>query len=190
MNKKWVTNILFTALGVLLGATLVLVFNPSSVEKIEEAESKNVVIVEKDTVKKKPVNKKKVVVEPKERKDSTIYIIDSLVLEDTLLSDEVLTESILATKNLKVGPPEEVDSTAILLDVFSPVYSTNMQVEFWHSPLQLTGYELSKSKLKLFGFDPDQQIAIFERKDKGLAVYLDNELHVFYKSDKFTALEE
>jgi hypothetical protein len=71
-----------------------------------------------------------------------------------------------------------------------PSFSELIQIEYWNSPLQLTGYELSKNKLKLFGFDPSQQLVLSERNDKGLDVYFDDELHIFYKTNKFTALEQ
>ncbi len=39
-------------------------------------------------------------------------------------------------------------------------FSENMVVEFWDSPLELTGYELSKNKLKLYGFNPNDIIRL------------------------------
>jgi hypothetical protein len=38
-------------------------------------------------------------------------------------------------------------------------FNEQINVEFWVSPLELTGYELSASKLKLFGFNPNEKLS-------------------------------
>lgn len=191
MKTKLVIYILFLTLGILLGAAAVLVLYPTSVEKVEVPVYKEIIKIKKDTVKfktKRTIKNVDNVVTTAE--DTSTYLIDTLNEQDTISIDDVLTESIISTKTIKINPLKEIDSTAYLLNVYVPSFSELIQIEYWNSPLQLTGYELSKNKLKLFGFDPSQQLVLSERNDKGLDVYFDDELHIFYKTNKFTALEQ
>ncbi len=191
MKTKLVIYILFLTLGILLGAAAVLVLYPTSVEKVEVPVYKEIIKIKKDTVKfktKRTIKNIDNVVTTAE--DTSTYLIDTLNEQDTISIDDVLTESIISTKTIKINPLKEIDSTAYLLNVYVPSFSELIQIEYWNSPLQLTGYELSKNKLKLFGFDPSQQLVLSERNDKGLDVYFDDELHIFYKTNKFTALEQ
>ncbi len=191
MKTKLGIYILFLILGILLGASAVLVLYPTSVEKVEVPVYKEIIKIKKDTAKfktKRIIKNVDNVVTTAE--DTSSYLIDTLNEQDTISIDDVLTESIILTKTIKVNPLKEIDSTAYLLNVYVPSFSELIQIEYWNSPLQLTGYELSKNKLKLFGFDPSQQLVLSERNDKGLDVYFDDELHIFYKTNKFTALEQ
>lgn len=191
MKTKLGIYILFLTLGILLGAAAVLVLYPTSIEKVEVPVYKEIIKIKKDTVKfktKRTIKNVDNVVTTAE--DTSTYLIDTLNEQDTISIDDVLTESIISTKTIKINPLKEIDSTAYLLNVYVPSFSELIQIEYWNSPLQLTGYELSKNKLKLFGFDPSQQLVLSERNDKGLDVYFDDELHIFYKTNKFTALEQ
>lgn|GEM_PF-2646220 len=191
MKTKLGIYILFLTLGILLGAAAVLVLYPTSIEKVEVPVYKEIIKIKKDTVMfktKRTIKNVDNVVTTAE--DTSTYLIDTLNEQDTISIDDVLTESIISTKIIKINPLKEIDSTAYLLNVYVPSFSELIQIEYWNSPLQLTGYELSKNKLKLFGFDPSQQLVLSERNDKGLDVYFDDELHIFYKTNKFTALEQ
>src|SRR5690606_7957815 len=77
-------------------------------------------------------------------------------LQEIIFKDELISQ-----RTITVGIPE-VDSTdvALLLNMKSNSYSDDIIVEFWQSPLNLTGYELSRNKLKLFGFNPNESISL------------------------------
>lgn len=60
------------------------------------------------------------------------------------------------------------DSTdvEVILGVKSDTFSKEISIEFWQSPLNLTGYVLTRNKLKLFGFNPSERISLHLSKDK------------------------
>ncbi|MGB0933634.1 MAG: hypothetical protein ACPGU5_05090 [Lishizhenia sp.] len=190
MNRKPFSYILLFIAGFAAGAVVVLFFTSY------DDESKDVQTLTNDKPSQKVIveHKKKdaLVVSIPERsdEDSSNFLVDASEAEDTLNLDEVITESILAIKNESVEFLNIQDSTALLLDLYIPAFSSELRVEYWNSPLQLTGYELTKNKLKLFGFDPNQKITLREREDKGLNIYIDSTLHVCYKTEKFTAIGE
>ncbi|MEX2484605.1 MAG: hypothetical protein WED10_08595, partial [Brumimicrobium sp.] len=76
--------------------------------------------------------------------------------EQEVVEDDIIAERMLSKRNLtlKVVESDSIDDSE-LLNINTDRYSSNMIVEFWESPLELTGYELTRNKLKLFGFNPN-----------------------------------
>lgn len=76
--------------------------------------------------------------------------------EDIIVKDELLTK-----RTLKIEPlPPDSSDVSELLNLNTNEFSDRILVEFWQSPLNITGYELSRNKLKLFGFNPTEAIGL------------------------------
>lgn len=113
-----------------------------------------------------PVNEEVVVEDSIESVDS-LPVIDSLIIRDTLSSSEeeeyleIVSERLISKRNvtIEVIQPDSLD-TSDLLNLKADSYSKNLVVEFWESPLDLIGYELNRSRLKLFGFNSNEIIEI------------------------------
>jgi len=73
----------------------------------------------------------------------------------------IIKEELISQRTISLAPPKN-DSTDVskLLDLKSNAFSNEIIVEFWQSPLNITGYELSRNKLKLFGFNPNESISL------------------------------
>jgi hypothetical protein len=110
-----------------------------------------------------------------ENPDSTVNLdslaYDSLLIEDTIsFSDEeyfeIVSERLIAHRNVPIQlvKPDSLDASEIL-NLKADSYSKNIIVEFWESPLDLIGYELNRSRLKLFGFNADEAILIKRNYD-------------------------
>lgn len=110
-----------------------------------------------------------------ESSDSTVNLdslaYDSLLIEDTIsFSDdeyfEIVSERLIAHRNVPIQlvKPDSLDASEIL-NLKADSYSKNIIVEFWESPLDLIGYELNRSRLKLFGFNADEAILIKRNYD-------------------------
>lgn len=92
-----------------------------------------------------------------------IYTPDSLVVTTDTTEVVELVEDELIRKSLVTVHKIETDTISVekLLDVHTPYFGDEITVEFWESPLQLVGYELSRNQLKLFGFNPYDSIQVF-----------------------------
>lgn len=175
---------LFTGLLIGLFVGFLLFGEKNEGNKIAE-QSESVKIITKK-VKDTVIVKKKVFIEvPISDTLSGTTLMDSSLVSDTLLGvqdtssvinddyvtiynekeeDEedfdVITDKLLekATTNLEII--EEQDSLNIESVLNKEVLPFNeiLNIEFWSSPLDLTGYELSAKKLKLYGFNPSETI--------------------------------
>lgn len=95
---------------------------------------------------------------------SKIFLIDSL---DQVIDADIIREELISTRNLEI---EWITSDSIdvseLLNKKANSFNEKMIIEFWQSPLNLTGYELNRNKLKLFGFNPEESISLQVEDDK------------------------
>lgn len=77
-------------------------------------------------------------------------------------TEEIIIKEVLIsmkTYTLEEVPLDSTDVSA-LLELKSNAFAKDIIVEFWQSPLNLTGYELTRNKLKLFGFNPNESISL------------------------------
>lgn len=111
-----------------------------------------------------------------EEEDTAIYDI----IRDELLSQRTVTLTF---------PPMDSTDVESLLDLKSQSFSEKMTIEFWKSPLNLTGYELTHNKLKLFGFNPTESFDL-SLSQSGETLFLNTETMsiVLRKSDNFQTL--
>lgn len=73
----------------------------------------------------------------------------------------IIKEQLVSQRTISLEPlPNDSTDVSKLLEMKSNAFSKDIIVEFWQSPLNITGYELSRNKLKLFGFNPDESISL------------------------------
>lgn len=204
MEKKYIQFLVVFLLGGGIGAMAIyLVTNASGLDEagqpvVQKVFEKKVV---KDTVylpRKKRADyheeeheEIEVQVEPRDTLDD---VIDSLVLrEDTnnVSDDLIVSERMASSIKVKLRKYQEEDSVDVaeIFNVKSEHYNAEMNVQFWTSPLQLTGYELSRNTLKLFGFDPRQAVLLQAKEGNRLQLVIDTMSFELRKTDKFISLE-
>lgn len=118
------------------------------------------------------VNKKRVeaVYEPVEEVDEADTILEeekeeasfipneTLKIEDTI---RIVSDRLVTRKTVPITLISSDEMTVEkLLDVQVPYFGSQIVVEYWDSPLELTGYELSRNRLKLFGFNPLDELSL------------------------------
>ncbi len=95
---------------------------------------------------------------------SGIFNLDSI---DQVIDSEIMREELMNTLSLEVEwITKDSLNVSELLNKKANSFSEKMIIEFWQSPLNLTGYELSRNKLKLFGFNPEESISLQVEDDK------------------------
>lgn len=118
--------------------------------------------------------------------DSSIYT----PTDEEVYDIDIITEKLVSKRNITITI-EENDSIdqSELLNINSKSFNNSIIVEFWESPLELTGYELSRNKLKLFGFNPNESISLhFENNKEELLMQTETiKLHLS-KTQKFKSL--
>lgn len=119
--------------------------------------------------------------------DSTLEVfeVDSTI---STIEDEILSETLLLKTIVSLNQPVDTNSIDVLLNVDSKSFNENLTIEYWNSPLQLTGYELSRNKLKLFGFDPAQSISLLVDNNKTLIAAIDTIQLRLVKTEKFKVI--
>ena len=83
---------------------------------------------------------------------------DSLEFDDT---GEIITDQLITSKRVHIDwvVNDSLDISE-LLNKKASSFNETIIVEYWQSPLNLTGYLLNRNKLKLFGFNPDEPITL------------------------------
>ena len=83
---------------------------------------------------------------------------DSLQFDDT---GEIITDQLITSKRVHIDwvVNDSLDISE-LLNKKASSFNETIIVEYWQSPLNLTGYLLNRNKLKLFGFNPDEPITL------------------------------
>lgn len=172
--KSVLKYILVLAIGTLIGIAGMYVLNPKDtvVETIVKVET-----AEKSITSSKKKNKVKTIDSSDiDLSESTISddSLDALLNADTLIIDEstsgseeeeeyfeIVAERLIAKRvvEVKIIQPDSLDASD-LLSLKADSYSKSLTIEFWESPLDLIGYELNRSRLKLFGFNAEELVQI------------------------------
>lgn len=171
--KSAAKYMLVLAIGTLIGISGMYVLNPKEtiIESVVKVET-----IEKSTSLPKKKNK----IKPIDLSDidstgsaSTNDSLDALFNSDTLIIDEatgslveeeyfeMVSERLIAKRvvEVKIIQPDSLDASD-LLNLTSDSYSKSLTIEFWESPLDLIGYELNRSRLKLFGFNAEEKVQV------------------------------
>lgn len=129
----------------------------------------------------------------------TVFIIDTLSIEDDNndFSEEkekdevIIMEELISQRTIPLGPaPNDSTDVSELLNLKSSAFSKEIIVEFWQSPLNLTGYELHRNKLKLFGFNPNESISLqLDKNEDQLLLNTETMSIVLRKSKQFKTLK-
>lgn len=127
--------------------------------------------------------------------DSTDYSKDTLTAPfmdttEEVFDDDIMKERMLSTRELTVSwITSDSMEVSELLNKKASSFNEVMTVEFWQSPLNLTGYELNRNKLKLFGFNPSESISL-EVKDESKELIMKTTTFeiVLTKSNQFKSI--
>lgn len=126
-----------------------------------------------------------------ELSDSTLIEDSVEINEEADFDDEIIQELLLSQRSLQIAPSsrdteEDVDE---MLELKANAFSSTMIVEFWQSPLNLTGYELTRNKLKLFGFNPNENISLqLSHEEDKLFLNTETMSLILEKSTRFKTL--
>mgnify|MGYP001245082998 CR=1 FL=1 len=121
--------------------------------------------------------------------------IDSTMLDtiDTMevIDEDIIREQLISSKNMEVEwiTNDSIDVSE-LLNKKANSFNEVMVIEFWQSPLNLTGYELNRNKLKLFGFNPEESISLQVKDDKSELILRSRSFTLFLpKTNQFKTVD-
>lgn len=168
--KSVLKYILLLTTGVLIGVLGMYFFNLKETADeaiVEVQQTEDITNSKKKNIKKtKPQPSPELIVEEDTSEVIDTLLMDTLIIEDTLSYSEeeyleIVSERLIAKRNIDIEiiKPDSLDASD-LLNLKADSYSKNIVVEFWESPLDLIGYELNRSRLKLFGFNSDELVKI------------------------------
>ena len=130
--------------------------------------------------------------------DSLDLLVDSLIYSDSLItldedSIQIGRDRILQSKTYKIQKKKRVMSRLDSLkdqglNIREESFGAKMLVEFWDSPFNFTGYKLGKSKLVLYGINPESKIQIEELGKDSIRLHEDGVLFNFVKTQDFKPL--
>lgn len=95
----------------------------------------------------------------------TEIVIDSNKVDDDIsIRREILKNSIW----LKVSVLKEIERDTLIEEMMGveTKFPTKLQIEFWESPLQFSGYQFSRNKLVLYGLPTETAYKIYRREKK------------------------
>lgn len=92
--------------------------------------------------------------------DTTLLTTDEGEEGDIVVrKNELLGEKVVALVNL--DPTKAIDSIRSKEAGIREEPGKSLTIEFWQSPLNYKGYTLSRSRLVLFGFSTEEQVALY-----------------------------
>jgi hypothetical protein len=119
---------------------------------------------------------------------SGIFNLDSI---DQIIDADIIREELMSTLNLDVEwiTKDSLDVSE-LLNKKANSFNEKMIIEFWQSPLNLTGYELTRNRLKLFGFNPNESISLqLDKNNEQILLSTESMSIVLKKSKQFKTLK-
>lgn len=199
--KKILIYLLILLVGIALGYSL---NSGSENEDITEVETKEIQ-VKKTTkqVDEQIIQTEKILEVPLEI--DSIITSGSEITVDTLLNDEaifeatedrdkeedIIMEELVSQRTIKLGfSPNDSSDVSEMLELKSTSFSNYIVIEFWQSPLSITGYELTRNRLKLFGFNPNESITLqLDKNEEQILLNTDSMSIVLKKSKQFKTLK-
>lgn len=191
--KQILINIIFLVCGLGIGILSVLLLKPSSTQP-----EKEIVYVDKlreEIIRDTVFREKKIFITPHDSLPNSdqVEMLDTL-LQDSLNfigEDDIYQDQLISQQTINVNK-DTTDSTDIseVFNLQSEAFTDRIVVEFWESPLNITGYELSRNKLKLFGFNPNETVSLyFIKKENGLQLKSETIQLVLTKTKQFKTLK-
>lgn len=115
-----------------------------------------------------------------------------IVNNNSIENEEIIImEELIAQRTIPLQFPVN-DSTDVeeMLNFKTSAFSDEIIVEFWQSPLNITGYELTRNKLKLFGFNPSESISLhLDKSEEQLTLDTESMDILLQKSKQFKTLK-
>ncbi len=106
--------------------------------------------------------------------------------EDIIISEKLLSKRLVTVEKIEM---DTIQDASELLGMKSETFAEEIMIEFWKSPINITGYELSRNKLKLYGFNPNEKISlIYNTKTSKLFLNTETMSIVLEKSNQFKKL--
>lgn len=152
----------------------------------------------------KSTSKKKESSEPKEEVIKDIPELDTIDYTDTIIaidSTDIFADSIQIKRDrvikktwLNVKKSEKVTTKldslkSEAMGIRNVGFSDKILIEFWESPFNFTGYKLSKSKLIVYGLDPNTNYFLRDRNNDTLELNSSDDSFNFVFTDDFRPLE-
>jgi len=114
---------------------------------------------------------------------------------DLLVDDEkeevIIMEELISQRSVLLGLlPNDSTDVSELLKLKSSAFAKDIMVEFWKSPLNITGYELTRNRLKLFGFNPNESISLqLDKNEEQILLNTESLSVVLKKTNQFKTLK-
>ncbi|MES2838299.1 MAG: hypothetical protein V4667_12290 [Bacteroidota bacterium] len=125
-----------------------------------------------------------------EADEKTIYKIDSTEETIEVKKDELIKILTLDIEKKTIDNTTKTDSILNnLAGVKNKKIVTKMLVEFWQSPINYKGYQMTKNKLVVFGLNPDEAKKMLMQNDKTYLIYSDWAYKLDFNTD-FKSLEK
>lgn len=193
MKKHYIFYLIFLLSGVIIGAILNSNWKETTIPLLSKTSKEPTKIITiTDTVYIQKESKPRKMKVAKVVSDSVPVFIDTFYTAEAVMDTvevEIVRERIVATKTLSIALMEK-DSVpdSEVFNNEANAFSQSISIEFWESPLNLTGYQLTKTRLKLFGFNPSEEIVLTEGKNSTLIVGMGSGEVTLQKSEKFKSL--
>lgn len=122
--------------------------------------------------------------------EKTVYKIDSTEETIEVKKDELIK---VITLDIEKKTIDNINKTDSILNNLAGVQNkklvTKMLVEFWQSPINYKGYQMTKNKLVVFGLNPDEAKKMLIQNDKTYLIYSDWAYKLDFNTD-FKSLEK
>lgn len=201
---KFIKYFLILLIGFILGTTFIYILQKYSANDNKESPKSKVEGNNQFDTKSKVIYQTRIdtVIVQENAIESVVEIVDSSEI-DTLLTNilidssiteedyEIVSEKLISSRQVKINLLETVDSNEVvkLLNLDTKEFNNIIIVEYWNSPLELTGYELSRSKLKLFGFNSLDEIELFQTlKNDEINLRIGSDNLLIQKRNKFSSI--
>src|SRR5690554_3041136 len=120
--------------------------------------------------------------------DSSVFIdsVQNINYEEVIITEELIAQRIISPLKIE----KDTSDVSELLNLKTMSFADDIMVEFWQSPLNITGYELTRNKLKLFGFNPNESISLqLNNEDDQILLNTESMSLTLYKTDQFKTLK-
>lgn len=125
-----------------------------------------------------------------EADEKMVYKIDSTEETIEVKKDELIKIITIDIEKKTIDNTTKTDSILNnLAGVKNKKTVTKMIVEFWQSPINYKGYQMTKNKLVVFGLNPDEAKKMLIQNDKTYLIYSDWAYKLDFNTD-FKSLEK
>jgi hypothetical protein len=127
--------------------------------------------------------------------DTFDLLVDTLLLiEDTVETEEevikISRDRMVQSQTYQIKKKKRILTSLDSLkdeglNIREESFGKTLLIEFWESPINFTGYKLGKSKLVLYGINPQSKIQIEETGKDSLKLFEGDVLFNFVKTQEF-----